>query len=135
MAWRATLGILCAAAAAALGALILGEYEFTGTLPFAAGPLFGLVLGEVVVGVGRTRALVAGLLAAALAFGGIAWAGWIDSSEGLEPVKGLVWVAASLAAVTALARTSGLRRRTRHEGPATRPKGDPVVPRGSRFRT
>jgi len=47
---------------------------------------------------------------AALAFGGIAWAGWIDSSEGVEPVKGLVWVAAVLAAVAAALRTAGLRR-------------------------
>lgn len=113
MGWRAPLGLLCAAAAAALGALILGEYEFSGTLPFVAGPLFGLVIGEVVVGVGRTRAVVAGLLAAALAFGGIAWAGWIDSTQGVEPVKGLVWVAAGLAAAAALLRTTGLRRRTR----------------------
>ena len=40
---RAVLGLVCAAAAAGLGALILGEYEFTGSLPYVAGPLFGLV--------------------------------------------------------------------------------------------
>jgi len=106
------LALVCAAAAAALGALILGEYEFTGSLPFVAGPLFGLVIGEVVVSVGRTRAALVGGLAAALAFGGIAWAGWIDSTQGLEPVKGLVWVAAGLAAATALLRTTGLPRRS-----------------------
>jgi hypothetical protein len=101
---RAALGVLCGAGAAALGALILGEYEFTGTLPFVAGPLFGLVIGEVVVGVGRVRTIPIAVVAAALASGGIAWAGWIDSSEGVEPVKGLVWVAAALAAAVALAR-------------------------------
>jgi hypothetical protein len=110
VALRAGLGVVCGAAAAALGALILGEYEFTGNLPFVAGPLFGLVIGEIVVGVGATRSLLAGLAAGALAFAGIAWAGWIDSSEGLEPVKGLVWVAAALAAAVALVRTVGLRR-------------------------
>jgi len=104
---------VCAAAAAALGALILGEYEFSGSLPFVAGPLFGLVLGEVVVGVGRARTLPVAAVTAALAFGGIAWAGWIDSSEGVEPVKGLVWVAAVLAAVAAALRTAGLRRPVR----------------------
>lgn len=109
---RAGLGVVCGALVAALGALILGEYEFTGTLPFVAGPLFGLVIGEVVVGVGRARSLVVGAAAAALAFGGIAWAGWIDSSEGVEPVKGLVWVAAALAAVAAGVRTVGMRRPT-----------------------
>lgn len=109
VALRAVLGVLCAAAAAALGALILGEYEFTGPLPFIAGPLFGLVVGEVVVGVGRARSRTVALVAAGLAFAGIAWAGWIDSSEGVEPVKGLVWVSAALAAAVAGVRTFGRR--------------------------
>lgn len=98
------------AAVAALGALILGEYEFTGLLPYVAGALFGLVIGEVVVGVGRDRSWAMAIVAGALAAGGIAWAGWIDSSEGIEPVKGLVWVAAALAAVVAAARTASWRR-------------------------
>lgn len=104
------LGLACAAAAAALGALILGEYEFQGTLPFVAGPLFGLVIGEVVVGVGKLRSLWVALVAGGLAAGGIAWAGWIDSSEGVEPMKDLVWVAAALALLTAVLRVTGLRR-------------------------
>jgi hypothetical protein len=108
---RAVLGLVCGAAAAALGALILGEYEFTGSLPFVAGPLFGLVIGEVVVSVGRARSAAVAIVAGAIAFGGIAWAGWIDSTEGVEPVKGLVWVAAALAAAVALLRTVDLRRR------------------------
>lgn len=111
MPWRPPLGLICAAAVSTLGALILGEYEFTGSLPFVAGPLFGLVIGEVVVGVGRSRALVVGVIAAGVAAAGIAWAGWIDSTQGLEPVKGLVWVSAALAAVAALVRVTGLRRR------------------------
>lgn len=102
---RAVLGLVCGAAVAALGALILGEYEFTGALPLVAGPLFGLVVGEVVVGVGRARALAVAILAGGIAFGGVAWAGWIDSSEGIEPVKGMVWVSAALALVVALVRT------------------------------
>lgn len=107
---RAGLGVVCGVAAAALGALILGEYEFTGSLPFVAGPLFGLAVGEVVVGVGRQRSVPVGVLAAATAFGGIAWAGWIDANQGVEPVKGLVWVAAVLAALVAALRTTNLRR-------------------------
>lgn len=110
MPWRALLAVLCAAGAAAFGALILGEYEFTGTLPWVAGPLFGLAIGEIVVTVARSRAVLLGVLAAAAAAAGIAWAGWIDSTQGVEPVKDLVWVAAGLAAVTALVRTVGLRR-------------------------
>ena len=110
MTWRAVLALVLGAATAALGALILGEYEFTGSLPWVAGPLFGLVIGEVVAGVGRSRHLAVAVVAAAQSFGGIAWAGWIDSTQGVEPVKRLVWVSASLAAVAALLRTAGLRR-------------------------
>lgn len=110
---RAWFGILCGVLAAALGALILGEYEFRGSLPFVAGPLFGLVIGEIVVGVGRARSLVAGSIAAGAAFAGIVWAGWIDSSEGVEPVKALVWVAAPLAAAAAMLRIAGLPGRSR----------------------
>jgi hypothetical protein len=103
------LGLLCAAVVAVLGAHILGEYEFTGALPFVAGPLFGLVIGEVVVGIGRTRNIAVGLLAAACAFGGVAWAGWIDSTQGVEPMPRAAWAAAGLAASVALVRTIGLR--------------------------
>jgi len=113
MSWRAALGLLCGGAVAALGALMLGEYEFTGTLPFLAGPLFGLVIGEVVVGVGRARGVVVGWVSAALAFGGVAWAGWIDSTQGLAPVKGLAWVSAGLAAAVALLRTTARPPRSR----------------------
>jgi hypothetical protein len=109
---RGALGVICGMAASALGALILGEYEFTGLLPFVAGPIFGLAIGELVVGVGRLRSLPVGLLAAASAFGGVAWAGWIDSSEGLEPMRALAWVAAALAGLGALVRTVGLPRRS-----------------------
>lgn len=110
VALRAALGVLCGAAVGVLGALILGEYEFTGSLPFAAGPLLGLAVGEVVVGVGRRRTLAVALTAAAVGFGAITWAGWISSSDGLEPMKPLVWVAAVLAAASAGVRVAGLRR-------------------------
>jgi hypothetical protein len=113
MTWRALLGLVLGGATAALGALILGEYEFTGSLPWVAGPLFGLVIGEVVVSVGKSRHPVVGAVAAALAFAGIAWAGWIDSTEGVEPIKGLVWVSAALAAATAFLRTAGVPGRRR----------------------
>jgi hypothetical protein len=109
MTWRALFGLVLGAAVAALGALILGEYEFTGTLPWVAGVLFGLVIGEVVVSVGRSHHVGVAVGSAALSFAGIAWAGWIDSTEGVEPVKALAWVSAVLAAGTAFVRVAGLR--------------------------
>lgn len=111
MGWRVLLGLACGAAAAAIGAVFLGEYEFTGSLPFTAGPVFGLVIAEIVVAVGRRHDARVGIVAAALAFAGVAWAGWLDSSQGLEPVREMVWVAAGLAAVTALVRITGVARR------------------------
>jgi hypothetical protein len=108
MTWRALSALALGAVVAALGALILGEYEFTGALPWVAGPLFGLVLGEVVVGVGRSRHVAVAAVTAALSFAGIAWAGWIDSTEGVEPVKGLAWVSAILAAASGFLRVAGL---------------------------
>jgi hypothetical protein len=108
--WRALLGVVLGAAVAALGAGILGEYEFTGSLPYIAGPLFGLVVGEVVVAVGKARSTVVAALAAALSFGGIVWAGWIDSGDGLEPMRGAVWTSATLGALAAFLRTVDLRR-------------------------
>lgn len=104
------LGLACAAFTAVLGALILGEYEFTGTLPYVAGPLFGLVLGEVVVGVGRTHTVVAAAITSVLGFAALVWAGWISSGEGLNPIATLVWVAAALAAICAYVRIAGLTR-------------------------
>jgi hypothetical protein len=107
---------VCAALVAALGALILGEYEFTGTLPWIAGPLFGLAVGETVVAVGQSRATVPAAIGAFLAGGGIVWAGWIDSSEGVEPIHAGVWVAAALAAVATFLRTVDLRPASRRPG-------------------
>ncbi|MEX2294125.1 MAG: hypothetical protein WD691_10105 [Acidimicrobiales bacterium] len=108
---RALLAVVCGAATAALGALMLGEYEFTGPLPFVAGPLFGLVVAEVMLAVGQLRTALAAATAGALAFAGIAWAGWIDSTQGVEPVKGLAWVSACLAAATAIVRILGRPKR------------------------
>jgi hypothetical protein len=109
---RTLVGIVVGALVAAFGALVLGEYEFTGVLPYVAGPLFCLAVGEVVVAVGATRASAAAVASSGLAFAGVVWAGWIDSSEGVEPLKTLVWVAAALAAVSAFLRVSGLRTPT-----------------------
>jgi hypothetical protein len=106
---RAAGALLIAALVSALAALMLGEYEFTGSLPYIVGPLFGLAIGEVVAAVGRTRSAIVALVAAAICFGGIVWTGWIDSSEGVEPMHGAVWPSAALAAVVAYLRIAGLR--------------------------
>jgi hypothetical protein len=88
-----------------LGALVLGEYEFSGWMPWLAGPLFGLVAGEVGSAVARRRHLALTVATAACAAGGIWWAGWISSGSGLEPVTWQVYAAAALAAAAGALRT------------------------------
>jgi hypothetical protein len=110
---RAALALLLAALVASLGALMLGEYEFTGSLPFLVGPLFGLAIGEIVATVGRSKAVLVGLVAAALCFGAIYWAGYIDSGDGLEPIHPFVWPSAAICAGFAYLRIAGLPGRTK----------------------
>ncbi len=87
------------AAVAAFGALILGEYDFTGFTPYVSGVLFGLVVAEVALAGGRTRAGALAPIAATAVAGGLVWAGWISTDHfrasvpvgvGLGPAIGAV---------------------------------------------
>lgn len=101
---RRILPVLAGAAVAALGALIAGEYEFGGAVPFVAGALLGLVVSEAVALGGQWRGWVPAVLAAVLAAAAVVWGGWIDSAQGVEPYPVLAWVGAAVAAVVALVR-------------------------------
>lgn len=107
---RAAAGLLVAALAAVLGAFVLGEYQFSGWLPLVAGLLFGLVVAELAVEIGRRRSLAIGLACGVLSAGGLVWAGWISAGEGLEPIPGGAWLAAAVAFATATVRGRGARR-------------------------
>ena len=109
MKFRPILGIVGAAVACGIGALILGEYEFSGATPIGAGVLFGLVVSEIVIEVGATRAPIIGVVTAALVAGALAWAAWLSSGEGLRAFPTGGWVAMALGAVAAGARTGGWR--------------------------
>jgi hypothetical protein len=115
---RPILGLAGAAVACTLGALILGEYEFSGATPIAAGVLFGLVISEIVIEVGATRAPVIGVLTAAMVAGALGWAAWVSSGEGLRPFPAGAWIAMVLGAVAAGVRTGGWRRVTDDVTPA-----------------
>ena len=93
----------------ALGALILGEYEFSGVTPIGAGILFGLVISEIVLEIGRARHPVVGIVTAAMVAGALAWAGYVSSGEGLRPFPNGAWVAMAFGAVAAGVRTGGWR--------------------------
>lgn len=107
---RATVGLVLAAVVAVVGAFILGEYQFDGWLPVGAGALFGLVVAEVAVEVGRRRTVPVGLTCGALAAAGLLLAGWISAGEGLEPIPGGAWLAALVGAAVAVLRVVGMGR-------------------------
>lgn len=101
---RPILALVAAALVAAFGAQVLGEYQLTLLTAVAAGVGAGLLLAELVLAIGRTRAWPHALVTAGLAAGCVLWAAWIDSGEGLEPIRGTAWVAVALAAGSALLR-------------------------------
>lgn len=88
-------------AAAAVGALILGEYEFAGAIPFVAGVLFGLAVAEVMMTVARAGTLRMAAWAGLMSGGGILWAVWISSGRGVAPMPTMGYVAVGLGAVVA----------------------------------
>lgn len=112
---RPLLAVVAAAVTAALGALILGEYELAGVTPFVAGALFGLVVAEAAVATAGRRsgapAVTTVAVAAPLAAGaGMVWAAWISSGRDWSFVPGEAWAGVALAALAAAAWAGGLGR-------------------------
>ena len=101
------------AAVAAFGALIVGEYELRGPVPIIAGVVLGLLVSEAVALGGQWRGWVPAALAGVLAGAGIAWGGWIDSGQGLNPYPAPAWAGAGVAVVVAVARARPRRLRRR----------------------
>ncbi len=101
---RRILGAVAAALTAALGAVILGEYPFSGLVVLGAGILFGLFVAEALIGVGRWRGPVPAALGGVLAGAGLVWAAWISEGHDLSylPVEG--WIAVALGAAAAALR-------------------------------
>ena len=91
--------MLAGAAASALGALILGEYEFAGATPFVAGVLFGLAVAELMLTVARfpTPRLAVG--GASMSGAGLGWAAWISSGRGVSPFPAVAFVAIGVGVV------------------------------------
>ena len=110
---RALGALLLAAAASVLGGLMLGEYEFRGFLPYGAGVLFGLVIGELVAEVGQVRSWAVAVLAAPLVAAGLGLALRISTGQGLEPIPPAGWAAMVLGAASVAWRTGpwSVRRR------------------------
>jgi hypothetical protein len=108
---RLVIAVLVGAALCAIGALILGEYEFSGLMPYAAGVLFGLVVAEVVTEISKRRTVALTVVSAVLVAGGLLWAAWISSGEGLRPLPAAAWAAVVLGVAAVVARSAPRRSR------------------------
>ncbi len=98
---RRVLGGVAGALTAALGAVILGEYPFSGLIVLGAGILFGLFVAEAVVGVGRWRGPSTAVLCAVLAGGELVWAAWISEGHDLGYLPAEGWLAVALGVAVA----------------------------------
>ena len=113
---RLAVAVAVAALASAFGGVVLGEYQFEGLMPFGAGLLFGLVVGELVVTVARSRSPVLACVSGALVAAGLGWAAWISTGEGLRPFPVLGWVAMAIGARATIGRVGEWRRRATAAG-------------------
>ena len=113
---RQLLAAAAAAAVAALGAFIVGEYELDGPTALVTGVLFGLVIGEILVAVAGGGQGVVAVAGAVIAGAGLVGAAWISSGATPEArewsdVPGAAWAGAALGAAAAAAWVRGFRRR------------------------
>ena len=117
--------VIVTAAVAALGAVILGEYELTGARPLYAGVIFGLAVGEALATLLRRHDRYLLAAAALLAEAGLVWATWISTGRDLGLAAGTAWAGVVLGAVAApLWLTSAGRRGARNpDEPAPAPGG------------
>src|SRR5207302_11067328 len=108
---RQPASLVAGAATAALGGLVLGEYEFAGWTPYLAGLLFAMVVTEVMLAVSQERGPVLGVGGAAFSAAGLGWAAWISSGRGVAPYPRGGWIAAVIGAVVSLVRGFLMGRR------------------------
>ena len=121
---RLVLALLAAAATAAVGAVIIGEYQLSGLTGVIAGALFGLAVAEVVLTVSgpsihdAPAAAFGG--AAVLTVAGLIWAAWISAGHDWSFVPTGLWVGIVIGAVVSpwWVRSGARRAATRAETPA-----------------
>jgi hypothetical protein len=101
---RLVAGIFLGAGLATLGGWILGEYPFTGVMPYIAGVLFALVVTEVILSVSHQPGIVTAVAAALCTLGGLGLAVWISTGRGIDPIPIGGWVALVIGAAVALIR-------------------------------
>lgn len=99
--FKVVLAVGSGAAVAAVGALLLGEYVFTGVPIFGGALLLGLFVAEAVVSVGGRQGGQSGAISAVLAAAGLIWGAWISSGHVLSELPGQGWMVVALGTLAA----------------------------------
>jgi hypothetical protein len=97
---RQLVAVVAGAAAACVGALIAGEYPFTGVVPYVVGILLGMAIAELVVAIARRATIVLGAICAVVAAAAVAYAAWDDAGFGVRPIAASAWAGVVVAFVT-----------------------------------
>ena len=139
---RPILALLAAFAVAALGAAILGEYQFSGITGAAAGLILGIFVAEAAVAVNGGGSRVLAVACAALTAASLVWAihasiGARDSIPADIPTMGWAALVLGILGAGVRARSSGTptagtrteRARTPESGPDV-PSSTPEHPQG-----
>ncbi len=98
---RVVIGAVAAVLVGLLGGLIVGEYQLLGAWALIAGVLFGLVVAEATITVGKSSDWFIVTVAAAAAFGGYAWSAYIEAGDSFGRIGALRWMGALLALASA----------------------------------
>ena len=114
MTLRVFVALLVGAVVCVIGALILGEYEFAGATPYLGGLLFGLVVSEFVVEIGKVRHPVVGAVTGVMVAAALGWAAWIASGHGLRPYPASAWGAMAIGGVVGGVRAGKPARPSPH---------------------
>ena len=118
---RPVPAVLVALAVAALGAVVLGEYQLSGGRPILAGLLFGISVAEVLATIARAAAKDPEMWAAAalITEAGLVWATWISTAHELDDAATTAWIGIALGIVSSALwlRSAGRRGELAAEDP------------------
>jgi uncharacterized membrane protein len=130
---RLILALLAAFAVAALGAAILGEYQFTGITGAAAGLILGIFVAEAAVAVHGGGSRLVALVCALFTAASLLWAihasiGARDSIPADIPAMGWAAMVLGVAGAGFRARSSGTPAAGTPTERARTPESEPDVP-------
>src|SRR5205823_2781602 len=100
------LAVAAAAVVGALGAVILGEYPYTGPTVLVAGAILGLFVGEAAVAVAGVGSLPLAMACSAVAAVAMVWGAWISTGRDLSFLGLAGWTSVALAGLAGFMRTA-----------------------------